>query len=138
MKGVPLRIEIGPKDIEQNQCIVARRDNGEKITVSLNELETVVPDLLSKIHKNLYEKAAARLAEKTFTAHNLHELKSILDTTPGHVKAMWCGADACELRVKEDATATSRCIPFAQENIGDTCFVCGEKADKMVVWGRAY
>ncbi|MCL1844798.1 MAG: proline--tRNA ligase [Defluviitaleaceae bacterium] len=138
MKGVPLRVEIGPKDIEQNQCIVARRDNGEKITVSLDALETEIPVLLEAVHKNMYAKAAARMAERTFTAHDVPGLKKILDETPGHVKAMWCGAEACELRVKEEATATSRCIPFVQEKIGDTCFVCGEKADKMVVWGRAY
>ncbi|MCL1877570.1 MAG: proline--tRNA ligase [Defluviitaleaceae bacterium] len=138
MKGVPLRVEIGPKDIEQNQCVIARRDNGEKISVSLDALETEIPALLDAVHKNMYAKAAARMAERTFSATDLPTLKKILDETPGHVKAMWCGSDACEVRVKEEATATSRCMPFVQEKIGDTCFVCGEKADKMVVWGRAY
>ena len=138
MKGVPLRIEIGPKDIEQNQCIIARRDTGEKTTVSLDELEAVITKTLEDIHKNLYAKAEARLNEKTHIAQDLPTLKQILDTTPGFVKAMWCGSDDCELRVKEEATATSRCIPFAQEKITAKCFVCGKPADKMVVWGRAY
>jgi prolyl-tRNA synthetase len=86
----------------------------------------------------MYEKAKTRLENSTRAAKNLHELKTILDTTPGFVKAMWCGDDACELEVKEKATATSRCIPFEQEKISDTCFVCGKPADKMVLWGRAY
>jgi prolyl-tRNA synthetase len=138
MKGVPIRLEIGPKDIEQNQCVIARRDTGEKIIVSLDDLETVIPQTLKDIHDNIFAKAKKRLEEKTFTALDLPTLKNILDTTPGHVKAMWCGSGDCELRVKEEATATSRCIPFAQEKISDTCFVCGKPTDKMVIWGRAY
>jgi prolyl-tRNA synthetase len=138
MKGVPLRLEIGPKDIEQNQCVIARRDNGEKIIVSLDSLEETVTATLKSIHENLFAKAKSRLDTSTYTAKDLPALKNILDTTPGFVKAMWCGADACELEVKENATATSRCIPFEQEKISDTCFVCGKPADKMVLWGRAY
>jgi prolyl-tRNA synthetase len=138
MKGVPLRLEIGPKDIEQNQCIIARRDTGEKITVSLDELETVVEATLKDIHENLYAKAKTRLENSTYSATDMPTLKNILDTTPGFVKAMWCGCDECEIRVKEEATATSRCIPFEQEKISDTCFVCGKPAKEMVVWGRAY
>jgi prolyl-tRNA synthetase len=138
MKGVPIRIEIGPKDIEQNQCVIARRDNGEKITVPLDALEQTISETLKSITENLYAKAKARLDEGTRTATDLPTLKNIFDTTPGFVKAMWCGDDACELRVKEEATATSRCMPFEQERIGDNCFVCGKPADKMVVWGRAY
>jgi len=138
MKGVPIRLEIGPKDIEQNQCVIARRDTGEKITVSLDALEETIAETLKNITKNLYAKAKTRLDASTYTATDLAALKQILDTTPGFVKAMWCGDDACEIRVKEEATATSRCIPFDQENVGDTCFVCGKPADKMVVWSRAY
>ncbi|MCL1842626.1 MAG: proline--tRNA ligase [Defluviitaleaceae bacterium] len=140
MKGVPLRLEIGPKDIENGQCVLARRDTGEKITVALadGELEEILPATLEKINENLYARAKKRLDESTFTASSMEELKRVLDETPGLVKAMWCGEDACELRVKEEAAATSRCIPFAQENLGETCFVCGKKAQKMVVWGRAY
>jgi len=140
MKGVPIRLEIGPKDIEAGQCVIARRDTGEKTTISLegNALETAIEETLKSIHKNMYDKAKKRMTEKTFTATDVPGLKAILDTTPGFVKAMWCGADECEVRVKEEATATSRCIPFQQEKVGDACFVCGKPADVMVVWGRAY
>jgi len=140
MKGVPIRLEIGPKDIEAGQCVIARRDTGEKITVSLDgdALEKAVAETLQSISDNLYAKAAERVKEKTFTAQSVEELKNILDTTPGFVKGMWCGADACEVIVKEQAISTSRCIPFEQEKVGDVCFVCGKPADTMVVWGRAY
>jgi len=138
MKGVPIRLEIGPKDIELNQCVIARRDTGEKITVSLDKLETVVNETLKSIHKNMYNKAKARQDENTRKATTLPQLKEILDTTPGFVKSMWCGEDTCEVRIKEEATATSRCMPFDQEKIDDKCVVCGKPADKMVVWGRAY
>jgi len=138
MKGVPIRLEIGPKDIEANQCVLARRDTGEKITVSLDNLEESIFETLIAIHGNMYNKAKNRLLASTHTAQDLPTLKTILDTTPGFVKAMWCGDDACEVEVKEKATATSRCIPFEQEKVADTCFVCGKPADKMVVWGRAY
>jgi len=138
MKGVPIRLEIGPRDIESNQCILARRDTGEKITVSLDNLEEEVAKLLDSIRDNMYEKAAKRLQENTYQAQSMDELKNILDTTPGFVKAMWCGADACEEKIKNEATATSRCMPFEQEQVGKKCFVCGESADKMVIWGRAY
>jgi len=138
MKGVPIRLEIGPRDIEANQCVLARRDTGEKTTASLENLETTVTQLLTDIRDNMYKKAAARLSQSTYTATSMDELKSILDTTPGFVKAMWCGSDACEVKIKEDATATSRCIPFQQERVGDTCLVCNKPSDKMVVWGRAY
>jgi len=138
MKGVPIRLEIGPKDIEQNQFVIARRDTGEKITVPMDSAEKTIGEILKSIHQNLLDKAKSRLQEKTFTAQTMQEMKKILDETPGHVKAMWCGSDDCELRVKEEISATSRCIPFAQEQVGEKCFVCGEPADKMVVWGRAY
>ncbi|MCL2387911.1 MAG: proline--tRNA ligase [Defluviitaleaceae bacterium] len=138
MKGVPLRLEIGPKDIEQNQCVLARRDTSEKITVPLDNLEPTITETLNSIHQNLYNKAQKRLQESTHTAQDLPTMKTILDTTAGHIKAMWCGADECELRIKEEATATSRCIPFNQEKVGNTCVVCNKPAEKMVIWGRAY
>jgi len=140
MKGVPIRLEIGPKDIEANQCVLARRDTGEKMTVSLEAdvLETAVKTMLEDIQANLFAKAKANLEGKTYTAVNLDDLKNTLDTTPGFVKAMWCGSDDCEGAIKEKATATSRCIPFVQEKVADTCVVCGKPADTMVIWGRAY
>jgi len=138
MKGVPIRLELGPKDIEQNQCVIARRDTSQKETVSLDNLEEIISKTLAEITQNMYAKARTRLEKSTYTATSIEELKTILDSTPGFVKAMWCGDEACELRIKEEATATSRCIPFEQEKVGETCFVCGKKAEKMVVWGRAY
>ncbi len=138
MKGVPLRIELGPRDIEANQCVVARRDNGEKVTVSLDELVAKLPELLQKVRDGLYEKALANLNEHTYAATEVSEVKSIMDNGGGFVKTMWCGNEECELRMKELAGVSSRNIPFAQEHIADTCPVCGQKADKMVVWGIAY
>ncbi|MBO5421824.1 MAG: proline--tRNA ligase [Clostridia bacterium] len=138
MKGVPLRLEIGPKDIENNQCVIVRRDNGEKIFVSLDELETKVPELLKAVHDGLYQKAYDRRASMTFTAKDFAELKDIADNKPGFIKAMWCGDRACEDKLKEEAGVTSRCIPFEQENLSDTCVCCGKPATKMLYWGKAY
>lgn len=138
MKGVPLRVEIGPKDIEKNQCVIVRRDNREKYFVSLNELEAKIPELLEEVHKGLYNKALERRSNMTYTAKTLDELKDIADNKPGFIKAMWCGDRACEDKLKEYAGVTSRCIPFEQEHISDTCVCCGKPADKMLYWGKAY
>ncbi len=138
MKGVPLRLEIGPKDIENNQCVIVRRDSGEKIFVSLDELETKVPELLQAVHDGLYQKAYDRRASMTFTAKDFAELKDIADNKPGFIKAMWCGDRACEDKLKEEAGVTSRCIPFEQETLADTCVCCGKPATKMLYWGKAY
>ena len=138
MKGVPLRVEIGPKDIEKNQCVIVRRDNREKYFVSLDELEAKIPELLEEVHKGLYNKALERRSNMTYTAKTLDELKDIADNKPGFIKAMWCGDRACEDNLKEYAGVTSRCIPFEQEHIGDTCVCCGKPADKMLYWGKAY
>ena len=138
MKGVPLRLEIGPKDIENNQCVIVRRDSGVKIFVSLDELETKVSELLKAVHDGLYQKAYDRRASMTFTAKDFAELKDIADNKPGFIKAMWCGDRACEDKLKEEAGVTSRCIPFEQENLSDTCVCCGKPATKMLYWGKAY
>ena len=138
MKGVPLRLEVGPKDIEKNQVVLVRRDSREKVVVSMDEIETRVPQLLSEIHDALLAKARAGQEAKTCTATTVEELKEVLDRQPGFVKAMWCGDQACEDKVKEVATATSRCIPFEQEKVAETCLCCGKPTDTMVVWGRAY
>ena len=138
MKGVPLRLEIGPKDIENNQCVLVRRDNREKTFVSLDELETAIPDLLKAVHDGLYQKALARRESMTYTAASFDELKDIAQNRPGLIKAMWCGDEACEQKLKDEAGVTSRCMPFEQEHLGDTCVCCGRHADKMVVWGKAY
>ncbi len=138
MKGVPLRLELGPRDIENNQCVIARRDNGEKIVISLDELETVIPAMLEKVRDGLYEKALANRSEKTYTAKTLDEMIKIADTKPGFIKAMWCEERACEEALKEKAGVSSRCMPFEQEQITDTCVCCGKPAKKMVYWGKAY
>ena len=138
MKGVPLRLEIGPKDIEKNQCVLVRRDNREKYFVSLDNLETEIPKLLDTVQDGLFQAALARRANMTYTAKTLDELKDIADNKPGFIKAMWCGDRACEEKLKEYAGVSSRCIPFEQEHIADTCVCCGKPADKMLYWGKAY
>ena len=138
MKGVPLRLEIGPKDIEKNQCVLVRRDNREKYFVSLDNLETEIPKLLDTVQDGLFQAALARRANMTYTAKTLEELKDIADNKPGFIKAMWCGSRECEEKLKEYAGVSSRCIPFEQEHIADTCVCCGKPADKMLYWGKAY
>lgn len=138
MKGVPLRLEIGPKDMEKNQAVLARRDTGEKIVVSLDELETKIPELLKDIQANLLQKATERRDSKTYVAHNMEEFEKEINETPGFIKAMWCGDQACEDAIKEKTAATSRCIPFEQEEIDSICVCCGKPAKHMVYWGRAY
>ena len=138
MKGVPLRLEIGPRDIAQNQCVLVRRDNREKYFVSLDELETKIPELLTAVRNGLYQNALENRERRTYTAHNLDEFIELANTKSGFIKSMWCGDRACEDKLKEVAGVSSRCIPFEQEHIGDTCPVCGKHAHKMVYWGKAY
>ena len=138
MKGVPLRLELGPKDIEKNQCVLVRRDNREKVFVSLDDLETEIPRLLDAVQQGLYDAALARREKMTYTAATLDELKDIADNKPGFIKAMWCGSRECEEKLKEVAGVSSRCIPFTQEHIADTCVCCGKAAEKMLYWGKAY
>ena len=138
MKGVPLRIEIGPRDIENNQCVAVMRSTGEKHVVSLDELETAIPQLLEKVHQTMFEKAKKNMEEHTFCAHSLEEAKEIQEKNGGFIKTMWCGDLECEMAMKEKAGMSSRCIPFAQEHVDDVCAVCGKPADKMVIWGVAY
>ncbi len=138
MKGVPLRLELGPKDIEQNQCVLVRRDNGEKTVVSLDGLEAAAADMLDRIHDSMYAKAKANLEENTYACSSLEQVRDQMQQRGGFAKAMWCGDEACEIRMKEEAGVTSRCIPFQQEHLGDTCAICGRAAKKMVIWGVAY
>ena len=138
MRGVPLRIEMGPKELENGQVTLTRRDNFEKITVKLEDVESEVEKLLEDIQKSMFEACQKRLVEKTTIAHNMEELQKNLEENQGYVKTMWCGSRECEDKVKELTGAPSRCIPFKQEHLGDTCVCCGKKADKMVVWGRQY
>ncbi len=138
MKGIPLRLEIGPRDIEKDQVVLVRRDTHEKTVIPMAEVETKVSELLDSIQIALLEKARQAQNEKTFTVQTVAELRNILDRHPGFGKAMWCGDQACEDKVKEVANATSRCIPFEQEKTGETCFCCGKPAKCLVIWGRAY
>ncbi|MBC8546191.1 proline--tRNA ligase [Clostridiaceae bacterium NSJ-31] len=139
MKGVPLRLEIGPKDIENNQCVIVRRDNREKTFVPLDQLEEKIPELLRAVHDGLYRKALENRERRTWSATSIDQINELLSKDMGFVKAMWCGDLSCEEKLKEEAGVTSRCMPFEQETIGDgTCVCCGKPAKAMVYWGKAY
>lgn len=139
MKGVPVRLEIGPKDIENNQCVLVTRHNREKTFVSLDELESAISQKLKDVHDGLYEKALQNRENKTYSCKSIEEIsKALEEKGDGFIKAMWCGDEACEDEVKEKTGAGSRCIPFEQENIDDKCVCCGKPAKHMVLWGKAY
>ena len=138
MKGVPLRLELGPRDIENNSCVAVRRDNGEKTVVSLDELDTCIPVLLDKVQQGLYDSARVNLEQHIFSAQSIEEAKQLQEEHGGFIKTMWCGEEQCELAMKEKAGMSSRCIPFAQEHLGDVCACCGKPAKTMIYWGVAY
>ena len=138
MKGVPVRLEIGPRDIENGQVTVFRRDTLEKTQVPMENLAKTVTELLEDIQKSLLEKALKMREEKTSVALDMDEFKTALSENPGFVKAMWCGDEACEMKIKEETGATIRCMPFEQENLSDKCICCGKKAEKMVYLAKAY
>lgn len=138
MKGVPIRLEIGPKDIAENECVLVRRDNGEKIRASLENIEETVAALLEEIQTAMYERALSHREKHTYDATSYDEFKNIVENTPGFVRAMWCGDVECENKIKEDTGATARCMPFEGSPVGDTCVCCGKKAKALVYWGRAY
>ncbi len=138
MRGVPVRIELGPKDIEKNQAVVVSRVDREKTFVSLDNIEEELEKIFDKIQKQMYDAALENRESKTSSAADYEEFKKIIDEKGGFVKAMWCGDEECELKIKDDTTATSRCIPFEQERISDTCVCCGKPAKHMVYWGKAY
>ena len=138
MRGVPVRIEIGPRDIEANKCVVVRRDTAEKIDVSLDELSEKLNEILESIQKNMYEECKKNVEQKTTVATNMDEFTENLNNNQGYVKTMWCGDAECEEKIHELTGAKSRCMPFEQEKISDKCVYCGKPSDKMVVWGRQY
>ena len=138
MRGVPVRVEIGPRDIENGVAMLVRRDTLEKETVELSNLENRISELLEEIQTNMYNECAKHRDEKTTIAYSLEEISKNLEENQGYVKTMWCGDVACENKVKEVTGAHSRCMPFEQEHLADTCAICGKKADKMIVWGRQY
>ena len=139
MQGVPLRVEIGPKDMENGQCVLVRRDTREKQFISLDQLEAAVEQGLQDLHDAMYQRALKNLEEKTFTATTYEEFLDTAQNKPGFIKAMWCGDSACEDKIKEDTGGVkSRCIPFEEEQLSDVCVCCGKPAKHMVYWGRQY
>ena len=138
MKGVPLRVECGPRDLEKGECVLVRRTDREKIVCKLEDLETAVAEQLEAVHNGMYERAKQNLDSHIYEAHSIEEAKELQEKNGGFVKTMWCGELECELAMKEKAGMSSRCIPFAQEHLGDTCACCGKPADKMIYWGIAY
>ncbi|MBQ4255562.1 MAG: proline--tRNA ligase, partial [Bacilli bacterium] len=138
MKGIPLRIEIGPRDLENGKCVLAKRVSGEKITEDLEGLASKIPAILKQIHEDMYEKACKRLEENTKVVSNMDELKAMLDKG-GYAKTMWCGDRECEDIVKEKTNGgTSRCMPFDQTPVGDRCVCCGKPAKKVIYFAKAY
>lgn len=138
LKGIPIRVEIGPRDIKNNQVIAVPRYNGEKIAISMDALEEELEKMMKQIHQNIYQKALKFRDENTHTASNFQEFRSIIEGKRGFVKAMWCGDSKCEEAIKAETGATARCIPFEQEDLGDKCVFCGRKAKQMVYFARAY
>ncbi len=138
LKGIPIRLEIGPRDIENGECILVRRDTAEKVTVKLENLNQEIKNMLEDIHNNMFKLCKDRLDEKTHIAKNLDEFETIINTDQGYIKAMWCGNQECEDKIKELTGAHSRCIPFQEEHVSDTCVCCGKPAKHFVIWGRQY
>lgn len=138
MRGVPLRLEIGPKDIENNQCILVRRDTGEKIVSSLENIEKEVVSLLEEIQNDMFKRALEHRQAHTYEADTMEEFTEIVENKPGFVKALWCGDRECEDKIKELTQATSRCMPLNGQGKEGKCVCCSKPATKMVYWGRAY
>ncbi len=138
MKGIPVRVEVGPRDIQENTCVLARRDTNEKITISIDDLNIEIPKLLEDIHTNMFNKALAHREANINEAFNMDEFKNVVDNNIGYIKTMWCGDLECEEKIKEDIGVSSRCMPFNEEKNGDVCVCCGKPANKLVYWGKAY
>ncbi|MDR1064775.1 MAG: proline--tRNA ligase, partial [Oscillospiraceae bacterium] len=138
MRGVPVRIELGPRDIEAGKCVAVRRIDGEKTDVALESAPALIREILDLSHNIMFARAKSRLDENTRPAATMDDVKRIIAENGGFVKTAWCGDEACEIKMKEDAGVTSRCIPFGDERMGDVCPVCGRAASSTVVWGVAY
>lgn len=139
MKGVPVRIEIGPRDIEANKCVICTRHNLEKSEADLDNLEAAVAEKLGEVRDGLYAKALENREKHTYSCTTIDEIKQALEKNgDGFVKAMWCGSEECEDSVKAQTGVGSRCIPFDQEQLSDKCVCCGRPAKKLVYWGKAY
>lgn len=138
MRGVPLRVECGPRDLEKGSCVLVRRNDGEKTVVSLDDLEAAAKEQLELVHQGMYEKAKKNLDEHIFPAYSLEEAKQLQKEKGGFIKTMWCGELECEMKMKEEGGMSSRCMPFQQEHLSDVCPICGKPAKKMIYWGVAY
>ena len=139
VNGIPVRIEVGERDLNTNKIVLARRDTREKITCEADsDIASTVSDLLDTIQKDMYQRALERREKLTFEAHNLDDVRKIMDTQPGFIKAMWCGDEACEVKMKEIKGTKSRCILEDEKKIDDKCVVCGKDAKHLVVWGIQY
>ncbi len=139
MNGIPIRIELGKKEIESNEFVVARRDTREKMKITKNDkFVEEISNLMSDIQNNMYKKAYDRNMSRTYTCTSLEEVKEIMETKPGYIKTMWCGDPKCEETMKEIRGLKSRCIPEKQEKISDECICCGKKAKHMLYWGIQY
>ena len=139
MRGVPLRVEIGPKDMEKEQCCIARRDTGEKTFVPLAQLEEAVARLLDEVHHNMYAMAKKNLEDNSFTAETWEQVKEVLErNNGGFVKTKWCGSLDCELAMKEKVGVSSRCMPLEQSGTEGVCPICGKKCTTDIYWGVAY
>ena len=139
IRGIPLRIELGPKDLAKGQCVLVRRDNREKTVIAIEDAPTEVPALLERMQNEMFARAKAHRDSHIYDAHDYSEFREIVDTKPGFIRGMWCGDAACENKIKEDTGATSRCIPFHdQEQIAHTCVCCGKPAKQLIYWGKAY
>ena len=139
MKGVPVRLEIGPRDIENNSCVLVSRVTREKVVVSLDGIEESVEKMLRQVHDELYERALENRTEKTYDARSFDEFLDIAANKPGYIRAMWCGDSACEDKIKDETGGVkSRCIPFVEEHLSDVCVCCGKPAKHLVIWGRQY
>lgn len=138
MRGIPLRIELGPKDIEAGHAVVVRRDTREKIIVEIEELPVRVPEILEQMQQDMFDRAKAHRDAHIYQATNYEEFKEIVATKPGFVRGAWCGDEACENKIKEETGATSRCMPLGEEEATGVCVCCGKPAKKMVLWGKAY
>ena len=138
MKGVPVRLEIGPKDIEKGEVVLVRRDTFEKKSVKMEDVETELAKMMDEIHNNMFETCLRRQEEKTTVVHNMDELVKTINENQGYLKAMWCGDASCEEKIKDLTAVKSRCIPFEEEHLDDKCVCCGKPAKHMVVWGRQY
>ena len=138
LKGIPVRIEIGPRDIENGVCVVVRRDTLEKQTIELSKVAEEIDKILADVHDGILKRATELKDNKTFLAKDFDEFKDAIENKKGFVKAMWCGDAECEAQIKEETGATTRCMPFEQENLGDVCVHCGKPAKKMVYFAKAY